>query len=103
MDKALHETRYDHVAGAGRLPVRTVERQKTRMNVLFVHQNFPAQFKSLAPALVERGHRVAAMTMRELTSGRYQGVDIIRYSAGRSSTLTLPPAMRDLEAKVIRG
>jgi glycosyltransferase involved in cell wall biosynthesis len=103
MDKALHETRYDHVAGAGRLPVRTVERQKTRMNVLFVHQNFPAQFKSLAPALVERGHRVAAMTMRELTGGRYQGVDVIRYSAGRSSTITLPPAMRDLEAKVIRG
>ncbi len=30
-------------------------------------------------------------------------MDIVRYSAGRSSTATLPPPMRDLEAKVIRG
>ena len=25
------------------------------MNILFVHQNFPGQFKFLAPALVARG------------------------------------------------
>ena len=28
------------------------------MNVLFIHQNFPGQFKFLAPALVQQGHRV---------------------------------------------
>lgn len=103
MDKALHETRYDHVAGAGRLPVRTVERQKTRMNVLFVHQNFPAQFKSLAPALARRGHRVTAMTMRDIGQNPYHGVEIVRYKASRGSTPNLAHSIRDLEAKIIRG
>ena len=32
------------------------------MNILFIHQNFPGQFKHLAPALQERGHKVAALT-----------------------------------------
>lgn len=32
------------------------------MKILFVHQNFPGQFLHLAPALVERGHDVTALT-----------------------------------------
>ncbi|MCC5955889.1 MAG: glycosyltransferase family 4 protein [Natronohydrobacter sp.] len=32
------------------------------MRVLFVHQNFPGQFKHLAPALAARGHQVVALT-----------------------------------------
>lgn len=32
------------------------------MKILFVHQNFPGQFLHLAPALVARGHQVAALT-----------------------------------------
>lgn len=32
------------------------------MRILFVHQNFPGQFKHLAPALVARGHTVVALT-----------------------------------------
>ncbi|PVH27874.1 glycosyltransferase [Pararhodobacter oceanensis] len=32
------------------------------MKILFVHQNFPGQFLHLAPALVERGHEVTALT-----------------------------------------
>ena len=32
------------------------------MNILFIHQNFPGQFKHLAPALLARGHKVAALT-----------------------------------------
>lgn len=33
------------------------------MNILFIHQNFPAQFRYLAPALQARGHNVAALTV----------------------------------------
>lgn len=32
------------------------------MNILFIHQNFPAQFKFLASALVKQGRIVVAMT-----------------------------------------
>lgn len=32
------------------------------MKILFVHQNFPGQFLHLAPALIERGHDVVALT-----------------------------------------
>jgi glycosyltransferase involved in cell wall biosynthesis len=32
------------------------------LNILFIHQNFPGQFKHLAPALQARGHKVAALT-----------------------------------------
>lgn len=32
------------------------------MNILFIHQNFPGQFRHLAPALQARGHNVAALT-----------------------------------------
>lgn len=32
------------------------------MRILFVHQNFPGQFKHLAPALAARGHEVVALT-----------------------------------------
>ncbi|MCC5991345.1 MAG: glycosyltransferase [Rhodobacteraceae bacterium] len=32
------------------------------MKILFVHQNFPGQFRHLAPALAKRGHHVIALT-----------------------------------------
>lgn len=73
------------------------------MKILFVHQNYPAQFKSLAPALVGRGHRVVAMTMRDISENPYKGVEIVRYKAGRNSTPNLASSIRDLEAKIIRG
>ena len=31
------------------------------MRILFIHQNFPGQFKLLAPALAARGHEVIAL------------------------------------------
>ncbi len=30
------------------------------MKILLIHQNFPGQYKHLAPALAERGHEVVA-------------------------------------------
>ncbi len=40
------------------------------MNILFIHQNFPGQFKFLAPALVQQGHTVVAMTMQKTRNPR---------------------------------
>ena len=44
------------------------------MNLLFLHQNFPAQFKHLAPALAQRGHDVKALTLRPEAPAAWQGV-----------------------------
>lgn len=73
------------------------------MNILFIHQNFPGQFKHVAPALVERGHRVVATTMQRHASQRWCGVELVHYTAGRSSTPNIHPWLSDFETKTIRG
>lgn len=73
------------------------------MNTLFVHQNFPGQFKHLAPALARQGHRVLAMTMRQTEPGVWRGVRILPYRAQRGSTPGVHPWVQDVEAKTLRG
>ncbi|HAB47444.1 MAG TPA: glycosyl transferase [Lautropia sp.] len=73
------------------------------MNVLFIHQNFPGQFKFLAPALAALGHRVVAMTMQKMERQRWQGVELLPYQAARGSTQGIHPWVGDFETKTIRG
>lgn len=73
------------------------------MNILFIHQNFPAQFKFLAPALAGRGHQVSAMLMRALDVPVWQGVRLLPYSTARGSTPNVHPWVSDFETKIIRG
>lgn len=73
------------------------------MNILFIHQNFPGQFKFLAPALAQQGHRVVAMTMQKTDAKEWQGVKLFRYSANRGTTPNVHPWVSDFETKTIRG
>jgi glycosyltransferase involved in cell wall biosynthesis len=73
------------------------------MNILFIHQNFPGQFKFLAPALVQQGHRVWAMTMQKPESLSWQGVQLVPYAPSRGSTPNVHPWVSDFETKTIRG
>ena len=73
------------------------------MNILFIHQNFPGQFKFLAPALAGRGHRVVAMTMQKIEQQQWQGVSLVPYAASRGSTPGIHPWVGDFETKTIRG
>lgn len=73
------------------------------MNVLLIHQNFPGQFKFLAPALVEHGHTVVAMTMQKTEAAEWQGVKLVPYSASRGTTPNVHPWVSDFETKTIRG
>ena len=73
------------------------------MKILFIHQNFPGQFKFLAPALVQRGHRVVAMTMKKTEVAEWQGVKLFPYTATRSSTPNVHPWLSDFETKTIRA
>jgi len=70
------------------------------MKILFIHQNFPGQFKHLAPALVKAGHEVFSL------SQQVQKIDGIRsatYPIKRGSTAGIHPLASDFENKVIRG
>lgn len=73
------------------------------MKILFIHQNFPGQFKFLAPLLASRGHQVVAMTMRKIQERSWQGVQLVAYSANRGTTPQVHPWVSDFETKTIRG
>lgn len=73
------------------------------MNILFIHQNFPGQFKFLAPALVQRGHNVVAMTMQKSPPAIIDGVRIVPYGVNRGTTPDIHPWVSDFETKTIRA
>jgi glycosyltransferase involved in cell wall biosynthesis len=73
------------------------------MNILLVHQNFPSQFRGLAPALVARGDKVVALAMDESVPQAWEDVRIVKYPANRSSTKNLHPWLLTYEAQLIRG
>ena len=73
------------------------------MKILFIHQNFPGQFKYLAPMLVQQGHRVVAMTLQKTPADEWQGVKLVPYAASRGSARDIHPWLQDFESKVIRG
>ena len=73
------------------------------MKVLFVHQNFPSQFKHLAPALAARGHHVSAFTLRKSSRALSGDIKLIDYSLARENAKDAHPWTIDFESKVIRG
>jgi glycosyltransferase involved in cell wall biosynthesis len=73
------------------------------MRFLFVHQNFPAQFKHLAPFLASIGHDVSALTMRVFPHSEWQGVKIHTYNLTRTNTPDGHPWILEFESKVLRG
>ncbi len=73
------------------------------MKILFVHQNFPGQFKFVAPALVEAGHEVLAMNMQSTGAAEWNGIKVVSSKATRSSTSGVHPWISDFETKTIRA
>lgn len=73
------------------------------MKLLFIHQNFPGQFKFLAPALAAQGHEVHALTLQKDPPATWQGVRLHGYAAARGTTPGVHPWVSDFETKVIRG
>ena len=73
------------------------------MNILFIHQNFPGQFKFLAPALVQQGHTVIALSMQKNPPAQWQGVELVGYSVTRGTTANVHPWVSDFETKTIRA
>lgn len=78
------------------------------MRILFVHQNYPGQFRYLAPALAARGHEVLALGIEDNPYAKLQqGVQVIRYGFERSPELAeakgVHPLLLETQTKIIRG
>ena len=74
------------------------------MKILFIHQNFPGQFRHLAPALAGRGHEVCALAWgKQGEAGDWQGVRVTRYASTRGTSKEVHAWLADMETKVIRG
>ena len=74
------------------------------MRILFIHQNFPGQFRFLAPALAaDPENRVMAMTMKPVLVKKWQGITLCSYSANRGTAKGVHPWVSDFETKTIRG
>jgi len=71
------------------------------MRILFIHQNFPGQFKHLAPALAQRGHAVRALAMRADTG--LPGVEHMVYTPARAPSKSVHPWLLDTEVKFARA
>jgi glycosyltransferase involved in cell wall biosynthesis len=73
------------------------------MNILLIHQNFPGQFKFLAPALVQQGHGVTVMTLNPIDPALWPGINFVAYAVRQGSTPGIHPWVSDFETKIIRG
>lgn len=72
------------------------------MKILFVHQNFPGQFKHLAPALAANPeNEVVVMTMNAFSGGGR--IRAVNYKPARGTTPNVHPWVSDFETKTIRG
>ncbi|WP_137896844.1 glycosyltransferase family 4 protein [Ramlibacter sp. 2FC] len=71
------------------------------MRLLFVHQNFPGQYKHLAPALAAQGHEVHALAINHQPG--LPGVKLHLYKVARGSSRNIHPWALETETKVLRG
>lgn len=71
------------------------------MKILLIHQNFPGQFRGLAPALIAAGHDVRAVSARK--EKVLADVSNTPYVTTRGTTATIHPWLMSTETAVIRG
>lgn len=71
------------------------------MNLLFVHQNFPGQFRHVAPYMAARGHQVVALCQEREEA--LPGVRVVPYRLRRGNARDVHPLAREFETKVLRA
>ena len=73
------------------------------MKILFIHQNFPGQYKNLAPALVARGDTCVALTLRVKEPTTWKGVRVFPYQIRRAPKQDVHPWLIDFNTKLHRA
>ncbi len=72
------------------------------MKILFIHQNFPAQFAQLAQHLIEQsGNELLALMQPPGRS--FEGVGVVPYRFQHGTQSDIHPLLSEMEAKVLRG
>lgn len=75
------------------------------MRFLFIHQNFPGQFKYLAPALAAQGNEVLALSINQPQLS-LPGVKVLTHRPDIHTTECMreaPAGLREFHAKTLRG
>ncbi len=73
------------------------------MRILFVHQNFPGQFRYSASALAaDKTNQVVALCINQPTFAT-PGVAIARYTIKRKPAQDVSPLLQDFQTKTLRG
>jgi glycosyltransferase involved in cell wall biosynthesis len=74
------------------------------MKILFIHQNFPGQFRHLAAELAKQQHTVYALAQKKNgVREALPGVRIFEYSPRRGNTPSIHPWLVDFESQTIRA
>ena len=71
------------------------------MKILFIHQNFPGQYKNLAPALAARGDTCVALTLRVKEPTTWKGVRVLPYQIKRAPKRDVHPWLIDFNTKTL--
>ena len=74
--------------------------------ILLIHQNFPGQFRHLAPALAEQGHQVVALRINLDPSAvpqQWRGVQVVPYRVVGKNTPGLHAWLTDIDTKLLRA
>lgn len=71
------------------------------MRILFVHQNMPAQYKHLAPAMARAGHEVVFLTQRSDLD--MPGIRRVTYPKPRAASASTHHYVRLFENSVLAG
>lgn len=72
------------------------------MNILFIHQNFPAQFRQISTYLANiPGNRVIAI--RQAPNVEIENIGTMAYKLARGSSEDIHPLLSEWEAKILRA
>ncbi len=73
------------------------------MRILFIHQNFPGQYKHLAKALAAQGHECVSLTLRVKEPTTWHGVRLLPYSLPNNAHQKTHPWVLDFDTKITRA
>ncbi len=73
------------------------------MKILFIHQNFPAQFNAIARHLADSSEQHQLVALKQPPNREFKGVGVIPYRFLHNTQKEIHPLLSEMEAKVLRG